>query len=84
MTTETLQTIRTIIASECHLAESGIEATSGLEALGIDSLGAIEILFRIEDEFNIRIPQDRSGVRLDTVQDLIDIVERLMAEQSAG
>jgi acyl carrier protein len=80
--TDTLEKVRTIISNECSVPEDRIQAASSLDSLSIDSLGAIEVLFRIEDEFKIRIPQERSaGVRITTVQDIIDIVERLIAEQ---
>lgn len=82
--TDTLEKVRAIVADEGNVPVETIDADSALEALGIDSLGAIEVLFRIEDEFKIRIPQDRAGsVRLTTVQDVVDVVERLVAEQRA-
>ena len=55
------------------------EAT--LESLGLDSLDLIELLFEVEEEFNIRVPQDGgSELRTATVQDIVDSVDRLVAD----
>jgi len=50
-----------------------------LESFGIDSLDKIEFLFSLEDEFRIKIPE--SEVKIDTVQDVVNMVDRLVAEQ---
>jgi len=55
------------------------EAT--LESLGLDSLSVIEFMFNLEDEFKIKLPDER--VEIKTLQDVIDLVDRIIAEQSA-
>ena len=52
------------------------EAT--IENIGLDSLGKIEFLFALEKEFDIKIP-DRE-VKLNLFQDMISMIERLIAE----
>lgn len=59
-----------------------VRADSTFEQLEIDSLSASEILFEIEDEFNIDIPDE--GIRnIRGVGDVVRGVERLIAGESA-
>ena len=44
-----------------------------IEDLEIDSLDTLELIFEIEEEFNIEIPQDKSPFV--TVQDVISYVQ---------
>ena len=50
--------IRAVLAKKYSLAPETISPDSTLESLGLDSLDLIELLFDVEDEFGIRIPQD--------------------------
>lgn len=84
--TATLQKVQKIFASKFSLAEERVRPEASLESLGLDSLDAIEVMFDIEDEFQIRIPQDRreNEVKINTVQDILDVIDRLVAEQRPG
>ena len=54
-----------------------ITIDSTFEELGVDSLSAIEILFEVEEEFEIDIPGD--GARsIRTVRDVVEGVEKLL------
>jgi acyl carrier protein len=81
--TLTLKRLQKIVAKKFSLPEESISPDATLEGLGLDSLDAIEMLFEVEDEFHIRIPQDRSEdqTKLSTVQDVLNIIDRLMAQQ---
>ncbi|MHB8623074.1 MAG: acyl carrier protein [Sulfuricaulis sp.] len=81
--TATLQKVQKIFANKFSLAQERVRPEASLESLGLDSLDAIEVMFDIEDEFQIRIPQDRreNEVKINTVQDIIDVIDRLVAEQ---
>ncbi|MFZ0448172.1 MAG: phosphopantetheine-binding protein [Desulfatiglandaceae bacterium] len=57
-------------------------AETVLQDLGLDSLDIIEFMFDIENEFNIRIPDQEFGVR--TIQDMVDAVDRFISEQNIG
>ena len=51
--------------------------------LGIDSMDAVEILFALENEFDISIPDDEvRGVR--NIRQMCEGVERLLEAKSAG
>jgi acyl carrier protein len=81
--TATLQKVQKIFANKFSLGEERVKPEATLESLGLDSLDAIEVMFDIEDEFQIRIPQDRreKEVKINTVQDILDVIDRLVAEQ---
>jgi acyl carrier protein len=50
-----------------------------LEGLGIDSLSVIEFMFNLEDELKIKLTDER--VELKTVQDVANVVDKLIADQ---
>jgi acyl carrier protein len=59
-----------------------VTVTTTLQDLGLDSLDLIEFMFDIEEEFNIRIPDQEFRVR--TIQDMVDAVDRFISEQNIG
>ena len=73
--------VRSVLAKKYSLAPDAITPESTLESLGLDSLDLIELLFDVEDEFGIRIPQDGgSALKTATIQDIIDSVQKLVPE----
>lgn len=75
----TLHTIQRMMSEQFELKEEGLIPDAQLESLGLDSLSVIEFMFNIEDEFKIKLPDER--VEIKTIQDIANIVERLLAEQ---
>ncbi|HMK60704.1 MAG TPA: phosphopantetheine-binding protein [Dissulfurispiraceae bacterium] len=78
----TLERIEKLFVDKLELNRDLLTPQSMLESFGIDSLDKIEFLFALEDEFKIKIPE--RDVKIDTVQDVVDMVDRLVAEQSDG
>jgi acyl carrier protein len=73
--------VQTVLAKKYSLPPETISPESTLESLGLDSLDLIELLFDVEDEFGIRIPQDGgSALKTATIQDIIDSVQKLVPE----
>ena len=71
---------RVIKAMANVVTDKEIQVDNTLEELGIDSLAAIEILFEVEEEFDINISGDNTKMhRLKSVRDVVDGVERLLA-----
>ena len=77
----TFERLRQILAKEFEVAPELIHPAARMDQLAIDSLAVIEVIFRLEDEFNISFPQD--AVKLQTVGDLASCVDRLATEQRA-
>jgi acyl carrier protein len=80
--------VQAVITKKFSVPAENIRLDSTLESLGLDSLDLIDALFEIEDEFNVRLPQDASGVRTATIRDVVESIEKLQAadagEQAAG
>lgn len=76
MTPETLARVRGIIAAYLHVAEEQVSADVPLESLGLDSLGALELVFEIEEAFGVSVPDERIP-ELKTVRAVCDGIEAL-------
>ena len=75
-----------IIAEQAVLEPGDVSLTSTLEDLGIDSLGLVESIFAIEEEFDVSIPfnaNDPAAGDFDitNVQTIITGIETLIADQ---
>ena len=76
-----------IIAEQAVLEPSDVTEESTLEDLGIDSLGLVESIFAIEEEFDISIPFNandpkESDFDISSVASIIAGIEKLVKEQS--
>ncbi len=76
-----------IIAEQAVLEPSDVTEASTLEELGIDSLGLVESIFAIEEEFDISVPfnanePQQSDFDISTVSSIIAGIEKLVKEQS--
>ncbi|MGR3615591.1 MAG: acyl carrier protein [Paracoccaceae bacterium] len=75
-----------IVAEQAVLEPSDVSLTSTLEDLGIDSLGLVESIFAIEEEFDISIPFNaneptQSDFDISNVAAIIAGIEKLIAEK---
>ncbi len=75
--------VRGIIAATQHVPKEKITADSTFEELGIDSLDGINILFAVESEFNINIP-DEAAQSIKSVRDVIEGIAKLIDQGQAG
>ncbi len=73
-----------IVAKERRLDRSTLTLDTRLEDIQIESVDLVEIIFAIEDEFDIDIPQDEKSFKLETMRDIVEGVQRLIAEKQAG
>lgn len=78
----TYERLTGILAHEYNLPRDKLQPDSQLEELGIDSLGVMELLFKIEDEFHISVPADQ--VELRSIGDVADYIERLEMQQAGS
>jgi acyl carrier protein len=77
-----------IIAEQAVLETSDVTLDSTLEDLGIDSLGLVESIFAIEEEFDITVPfnanePSKSDFDISNVAKIIEGVTHLVKEQAA-
>ena len=71
------QTVIDIIAREQHLDRSAITMESTFAELGIDSLDGINILFAVEAELNVSIP-DTVAQQMKSVRQVVDSLTRVL------
>lgn len=88
MTNDVKTRIREIIAEQAMLEPEQITDDATPEALGIDSLGLVELIFALEEEFDITIPfnanePSQSDFDISSMRTIIAAVERLVAEKAA-
>ena len=72
-----------VIAKTQHVEPSSFTAESTFEEMKIDSLDGINIVFAVENEFGVDVP-DEAMKALRSVRDVIEGVEKLLAEKSAA
>ena len=81
MNEETTQRVIQVIAKNQHLDPAMIQAESTFLELGIDSLDGLHILFALEEEFGIDIPDDAAR-NFTSIQGGVEGVLALLAKKS--
>jgi acyl carrier protein len=77
---EAEQKIKAIVADKLRINPEKITAESSLrDDLGMDSFGAVEVIFEIEDAFNINVPQEDAS-NINTFKDMVDAVMELVGK----
>jgi acyl carrier protein len=66
-----------IVRKEKNVADDKMTLETPLADAGIDSLDALTILFAIEEEFHISIPDDRARA-MRTFGDMVEAIEALV------
>ena len=75
-----------ILAEQAILEPSDVSLNSTLDDLGIDSMGVVECIFAIEEEFDITIPfnanePQKSDFDISNVDSIISGIETLISEK---
>lgn len=76
---DTFETLREIIVDKFDMDASKITLDATLETLELDSLDTFDIIFEAEEKFGIKVPNDQ--VEIKTVQDVVNLIDRLRKEQ---
>ena len=83
MSDELIQRVLKVIATSKRIPLQTVTIESDFQQLGIDSMDAVEILFALENEFDISIPDDEvRNVR--TIRQMCQGVEKLVAAKADG
>jgi acyl carrier protein len=78
----TLERLQDILTASYPLKREEVVPGAQLADLEIDSLGVMELLFSIEDAFQLSVPNVEQ--ELNTVADVVGYIDRLLAEQHGG
>ena len=79
----TEQTIIEIIATTCDIEPGRVRLDATLKELDIHSLDAVQVLFEIEDRFDVRVPERDARYAAGTVSELVAGIERLLLRKSS-
>jgi acyl carrier protein len=78
----TLDTLVDILTRDYCVAREQIMPDATLETLGLDSLSVLELMFKIEDRYKVKITDD-TPTDLLTVSDVVRYIDSLLAGSSA-
>jgi len=74
--------IRAMLVRDFKIDPSSLRLDSRLEDLGVDSIGMAELIFNVEDEFGLKLPD--VAVQLSTLAEVIGFIDNALAEQRAA
>ncbi len=70
-----------VLTEKYDVARDAISPEATLTELGLDSLTVVELLFDIEDEFDIEVPEERATFQ--TLAEAAALVEELIQAKGA-
>lgn len=71
-----------VIAKTQHISVDIVKPESSFEELKIDSLDGLQIVFALEDEFDVNIPDDEAR-KLTSVAQVVAGIASLLAQKAA-
>ena len=80
--TTTFERLCTILVKDHKLPLERLSLDAPLDSLGIDSLGTVELLWTVEDVFQLKLPS--TPVELPTLGDVVRYIDELVAGQGAA
>lgn len=80
MKDEILQSVKEILMNDNQVYEEGFKPEANLRNdLGLDSLDVFELVMKLEEKYHIHIPDSEEDI--DTVQDVVNLVEKTINEK---
>lgn len=76
----TFDTLADILARDYCVSRDRVAPEATLETLGLDSLSVLELMFKIEDRYNVKIGED-TPTDLVTVSDVVRYIDSLLAKK---
>ena len=78
------QDIIALIQKRMPEGKKALDPADKLKDLGIDSLSVVELIFDLEEKFNIQIPYNANDTQpeFETVGEVIDAIRTVVAKQS--
>jgi acyl carrier protein len=78
----TFDRLKTILVRDYKADPEALTPSSSLQSLNIDSLGTVELLWTMEEEFGIKLPSD--PVDLPDVAAVVNYIDHLVETQATG
>ena len=79
MSDTVFQKVAELIAARVHISSEAVSIDSTFADLGIDSLQAVSLIYDLEDEFGIEIPNEEA-MNVQTVRQVVESLGRLGVE----
>jgi len=76
--TTTFERLGAILTRDYQVTPESLTLSAPLDGLGIDSLGTVELLWSVEDEFGIKFTEEPAMLALATVGDVVDSIDALL------
>jgi acyl carrier protein len=74
-----------IISKKKRVSKKTVELSDRLPDLGLQSLDAVEMIFDLEEKFDVQIPYnanaEKAPAEVETVADIVATVESLLAQK---
>jgi acyl carrier protein len=84
--TDVASDVIAIIAKKKRVEKPTVDLTDRLEDLGLESLDAVEMIFDLEEKFDIEIPYNANTnnprTEFDTVGDVVKLIQKLVDKKS--
>lgn len=80
---ELIARVAKVIAKTQHIPDESVTIDKTFEELKIDSLDGINILFALETEFNVDIP-DEEAKSIRSVREMVDGIQKLLAAKPSA
>ena len=74
--------IRALLVKDFKLDRGTLTLDARLEDLGVDSIGMAELIFNVEDEFGLKLPD--VAVQLSTFGEVVQFIDVAVADQPAA
>ena len=78
---DTEKRIRALLVKDFKLDPGMLTADARLDELGVDSIGMIELIFNVEDEFRLKLPEIVGP--LPTFGEVVRVIDAAVADQRA-
>ena len=76
-----------IIAKKKRVDKPNVELSDRLDDLGLESLDSVEMIFDLEEKFDVEIPYNANTnnprTEFDTVGDVVSAIEKLVAKKKS-
>jgi acyl carrier protein len=83
MSDQLTERVINVIAATQRISPEKISPDKSFQELGIDSMDGINILFALENEFNITIP-DEQAKQIRSIPEMVEGVRKLVDESSSA
>ena len=82
--TDVADRIVQIISRECEIDVERVTPESTLEDLGVSSVDLVQVMFQIEEEFDVYLADEDIGFDVENVGQVIEAVQKLVSAKAGA